>query len=181
MNPFKEIWFNTGKCVDHFLTKENQRFYIEVLPLIEGFALGLVEFLETDDPFRYFFLITRLAVTFLFLRFVFPWLLMVTGKLINAQGRIKEFRIILGLSSIPYVLDIFYVTLALVIPGDHAYRYALFDWIIWICVWRVIIIGIAKIKRISYEFALMNVVIPSLLIIILYLVLHLIFNFPLKT
>jgi hypothetical protein len=174
MNPFKEIWFNTGKCIDHFLRKENRRSYIEALPLIQALAFGFIDFHENRDRlfYLYYFLIAAPAIMFLYLRFLFPWLLFTTGKLMSGQGTIKEFRIILGLASIPYVLNIFYIALAWIIPGDHPYSYGVIDLIVWVCVWRVMIIGVAKAQRISYQFALMNIAIPAILIVAIYLVLR---------
>jgi len=174
VNPFKEIWFNTGKCIDYFLRKENRRSYIEALPWIQAISFGLINFLEEGKRlfYPYYFLIAGPVIIFLFLRFFFPWLLFTTGKLMRGQGTIMEFRIILGLSSIPYLLNIFYTVLALIVPGDHQYSYGFIDVIVWVCVWRVMIIGVAKAQKISYEFALMNIVIPGILITATYLILR---------
>jgi len=174
VNPIREIWFNTGKCIEYFLKKENRRNYIEGLPVIQAVAMSCFYFFEAGDQHFYlaYVLIAGSAVSFVFLRFIFPWLLVTTGRLMRGQGTIKEFRIILGLSSVPYLLNILYVVLALIIPGDHSYRYGAIDLIVWVCVWRVMIIGVAKVQRIGYEFALMNIAIPGILITAIYLILR---------
>ena len=122
MNPVKEIWFNTGKCIDNFLIKENRRPYLEELVWIQGFALGVLSFLETNNPFRYYYLIASPAITVLFLRFFFLWVLLKTGTLMSGQGTREDLKLIVSLASIPYLLSLFYIFLAIVIPGKRDYQ-----------------------------------------------------------
>ena len=172
MNPFREIWFNTGRCIDYFLIKENRRPYLEELVWIQGLTSGLLLFLAYDSSVKFFYLIAPPVVTVLFLRFFCPWLLLKTGKLMNGHATREELKLVVSLSSIPYLLSLFYIFLATIIPGKRDYQNGIIDILIWIFVWRILIIGVAKTQRISYVFALMNIAIPAIVLIIFYLIIR---------
>jgi hypothetical protein len=172
VNPIKEIWFNTGKCIDYFLIEENRKPYVEELVWIQGVTSGVLLFLTNDSPLKFFYLILSPLVTVLFLRFFSPWLLLMTGKLMNGQATREELRLVISLSSIPYLLSLLYMLLALIIPGGRDYQHGIIEILIWIFVWRILIIGVAKTQRISYVFALMNIAIPGIILVVLYLIIR---------
>jgi hypothetical protein len=175
MNPFRDIWFNTGKCIDYFLIKENRKPYLEELVWIQGIAMGLLAFLTSNNPLRYYSLIASPAITVLILRFFYPWALLKSGKLINGQAKREELKLIVSISSIPYLLSLLFIFLRLLIPGDKNYEFGITDIAIWIFYWRILIIGIAKAQRVTYTFALMNILIPSIIITAIYFGLRLLF------
>jgi hypothetical protein len=171
LNPLREIWFNTGKCIEYFLIPENRKPYLIELVWIQGIVSGLYYFLGHEGPLRYFYLIVLPVLNVVLLRFLFPWILQKTGKLMNGKATRKELELVISLSSIPFLLSLIYIALVIIIPGKREYDNSVIQLLIWIFYWRIIIIGVAKAQRIRYGFALMNIVIPSIPIMILYLVL----------
>jgi hypothetical protein len=90
----------------------------------------------------------------------------------NGQATRQELRLVISLSSIPYLLSLLYMFLALIIPGGRDYQHGIIEILIWIFVWRILIIGVAKTQRISYVFALMNIAIPGIILVVLYLIIR---------
>ncbi len=90
----------------------------------------------------------------------------------NGRGTKDELRMIVSLSCIPTSLSIIYLLVAILIPGEEFYTYGGIDLLVWIFSLRILIVGVAKIQKISYVFALMNICVPSILVTILYLVLR---------
>jgi len=51
INPFKEIWFNTGECINYFLVKENRKPYLEELVWIQTLLLVFCLFWKAEIHF----------------------------------------------------------------------------------------------------------------------------------
>src|SRR5271154_4508857 len=99
MNPFREIWFNTGKCIDYCLG-HRKPYYVELF-WIAGIDEGLRIFLVTETGAKYLYLFLTSIVVVVCLRFFFPWLLSKVGRLVNGQGSIDDLRLIVALQCIP--------------------------------------------------------------------------------
>jgi len=90
----------------------------------------------------------------------------------SGQGTREDLKLIVSLASIPYLLSLFYIFLAIVIPGKRDYQLGIIEILIWIFSLRILIIGVAKVQKISHVFASMNIAIPTIVITILYLILR---------
>jgi hypothetical protein len=160
MNPFKDIWLNTDKCIDYYLNSTNNKPYLIELVWIVGFANGIRICLDFTSELRYFLLIVVPLITVILFRAFYPWLLFQIGKLVGGQGSKQDLRLIVSLASIPYLLDLGYLILVIIIPGNQNSSHGAIDFLVWVFTLRVLIIGVAKVQRVSYVFSFMSIFIP---------------------
>lgn len=172
MNIFRDIWFNTGNCIDNFLQEKNQRPFLKELIWIQGAQTGLLVFLGTSSELKYLWLVVASVLFVLIYRYFLPWVLFHTGKLMKGQGTLPQLQLAVSFSTVPATVSLLFALVALVIPGERRHTFEVVEWIVWLFTWRILLIGVAKVQKISYEFALMNIVIAPLIILIVYLMLR---------
>jgi hypothetical protein len=172
MNVFRDIWFNTGTCIDYFLVEKNQKPFLKELIWIQGAKVGLLAFLRSPLELGFLFLIVSMVSTVMVARYLLPWILVKTGKLMNGQASFHQLQLIVGFSAVPALVSLCFAIISILIPGETRHEFQLVEWIVWILTWRILVIGVAKVQKISYEFALMNVVLAPVTIVIIYLILR---------
>jgi hypothetical protein len=164
MNPLRDIWLNTDKCIDYYLDSSNSKPYLLELVWIVGFTNGIRICLEFNSELRYFLLIVVPLITIIVFRAFYPWLLFQIGKLVGGHGSKRDLQLIVSLASIPYLLDLVYLILVIIIPGNQNISNGAIDFLVWIFALRILIIGVAKVQKVSYVFSFMNIFIPYFLL-----------------
>jgi hypothetical protein len=173
VNLFRDIWFNTEKTIDHCRSQpENIQVYYQLLPSLFAFA----EFFEYVRRFGWelfpLFLIALPAVTIVLFKYLYPWIVLRVGRLMSGAARLDEIRLIFYLCSIPSAILVLFYTLEILVPGDQTARAALFEIIVWIFTVRILVIGISRVQKISYTFAVMNLAIPHIIFVAIYLIIR---------
>lgn len=169
MKIFRDIWFNTGNCIDYFLQEKNQKPFLKELIWIQGAQTGLFVFLESSSQLKFLWLVVTSVLFVIVYRYFLPWVLFRTGRLMKGQASFHQLQLVVSFSSVPALVSLLFAIVALLIPGETHHKFQLVEWIVWIFTWRILLIGVAKVQKISYEFALMNILIAPLLILVVYL------------
>lgn len=148
VNPFRTIWVRTDPTLEYFLKPENRRYDILHLIWISAFAYGLNRALATRGPFSISIFILVSVFVAVFLRFIAPWMLFKTGTLFKGKATIEDLRVAVSLSSIPALLELFYLVLVAIVPGEQHLEHIVIYFAsgyFWI---KILTYGVAKAEQI---------------------------------
>ena len=182
INPYYSVWLKTKITVDYVLSVDSTFLYF--LPIIIGgfsTSLGKVTYpTYTDES-----LITEtlqfseliMDIVFLVLLysilwiFVIPWLLLISGRIIDGSGTFSGLQRIMGVANIARILPIPFQIIRIstgemVGPEEVHYIVQILTWFFY---WKFLLIGIAKVQKFSYGFAIVNIAIVFLPLIFLYI------------
>jgi hypothetical protein len=174
-NPYYTVWLNPTKTVLNVLSDRIKfRFQIPI------FIAAISGTLSTDVTSEFGFgvigstivLIPVIGISYLILTYLYPWSIMITGKLLKGKSNFRELQLTIGLASIPIFLTLIYQLLRLSLSesiSSTEVNYAI-QFIVWIFYIRTLIIGISKSQKFSYGFALVNIFICAFPFIILKLI-----------
>ncbi|MEQ8714975.1 MAG: hypothetical protein RIC80_18290 [Cyclobacteriaceae bacterium] len=109
-------------------------------------------------------LLLSLALTFLFVVLVHPWLTKTIGRLWNGKATSPQIANVFSLALIPHFLILAYQILAILaqIDPSQSYMNAGVDFILYLVSLRILLIGISVIQEFSYGFALLNLLMTAL-------------------
>ncbi len=167
MSPFTQIWINTSASIDYFLTQEKSKGYVYEFIWIGAISLGFVYLIEWHKGLGIVYFILASVFWVLFLRFIFPAILKVVGDLMNGQASFEQLQIIVSLACIPFVIEILYLFLTVIIPGKQPLSNPIISSIASVFSIRILVTGLAKAQKIPDTFAFMNWLIPYSLFVLL--------------
>ena len=95
-------------------------------------------------------------------------LLWLSGKIFQGKAQKEHIRIILAFACLPYVIDLFFVIVILILSiinnefeVENFYVNNLSSFIVWILMIRFLILGLSRAQKFSYIYAVFSILIPS--------------------
>lgn len=173
MNYFTNVWFNTAKLADYGIEKGwnfNKAF-------LGYFIAGLSVFIslpKLDLVGNWGFLFYPI-ISFIFavvFSYVGPAIFYFIGNIWIAQRSFKDYRAVMGLSLYPEVLNLVYHAFSYVVLDDPEKENGILTLLITLLSVRILTIGIAKTQKFSYGLALLNVLLPSIIVGLVYVSLY---------
>jgi hypothetical protein len=185
MNPYFSIWFNTQKTIEEKL-KSNWIDNYGAIPyllfgingsLIRGSDLQFIEhllFLELSPVIHFFILIAFGVASGLMTRVVGVYTLYFFGKIWKGHASKTEIDTVLSLSLIPEILISLYLITIMIIQGDLQIvkENNILTLVVYIFCLRILVFGLSRVQQYSFGLSLLNIWLPYILVILLYLVLY---------
>lgn len=172
-NPYLSVWFNPKTTIENILTgKVKFHYYIPILlTVMSGFIATLKDINAVFDDYVVALIsgVIFIILGYLALSRLFPWLILIAGRIWKGKSNIHELRIIIGLAQIP-VLLILVEQIAFLFFGElkaSGEANIALQWLVWIFYMRILIIGIAKAQGFNYGIAFLNLVISGLPLIVI--------------
>lgn len=175
-NPYLTIWIRSRSTFEYFLKERNTDSMYGLPFVIYGISHGLgmsgdIRWLF-DAPLepRHKLLsyalgsVVGIGATYLMLAFVSPWILQLIGKIWKGQATTSDLANVTSLSIIPYCLVLVYQLAFLVIgeePSLHKVN-GIFQYLVWIFSFRLLVIGVSVAQRFNYGISLLNILLAYL-------------------
>lgn len=172
MTPYQTIWLNPRQTFEELVkTKETQSLI--GIPL---FILSLSSGLNSSQEFTEIFgvgdfmigLITGIFIStvfvFIFLGFIYPWLIRVVGLIWKGEATLTQLTNVCSISLIPFSLILFYQLALLVIGKELIFDNVYSGLVYVVSLWSLslFIIGVSKVQKFSYGFALLSILLSQL-------------------
>jgi len=173
MNYFTNVWFNTSKLVDFGIEKGwnfKQAFVGYFIACLSVFiSVPKLDFLGNAG----FILYPIIALVFaVILSYIVPAVFFFIGKIWKGKRTFRDYRIIFGLSLIPEIINLIYKSFSYAILDDPEKENGILTLLITVISVRILTIGIAKTQKFSYDIALLNVLLPSIIFGLIYVSLY---------
>ncbi len=167
--PYFDVWFKTRETVEGI--REGRIVFNPHYPILisTGFSAINARMIGTFWGDALMILIFVLTGYLVFAR-LFPIILIRIGKLWNGQADFDSMQKVLGLSQIPAFLGIFYQLVYLLADDVWLYEYEIsyaIQFLITFFYVKILVIGISKVQRFGYGFAVMSIVLIAIPLIVL--------------
>jgi hypothetical protein len=177
MKPWITIWYKTSETFDYLI--ETKKFDIKYNWIFYGIALivGIPKALDPDyseilSPI--FALIIGIAGTLfggLLIQYLWVFVFWIFGKILQGKATNEEIRIVFAYSILPFFFKLVLMILDLLkLFGDTSEikNIGLYNnftnGILFLLFLRLFIIGLSKVQKFSYLYALLNILIPITII-----------------
>lgn len=177
MNPYINIWFKTRKTIDDKIQSNWVHDYGFTPYLIYGLTLAIETY--SDLLFLKFntilILIIAIALGFvsaIITRAIGVNILFYIGKIWKGKASKSEIDTVLSLSLIPNILVSSYLVLAMALSFGEVMTFKENNIIVLVMYFfglRILIFGIARVQKFSYGLAVLNIFVPQLIIVFIYL------------
>lgn len=166
MNPYKTIWRKTSETVDYLLIHGLDKKMMNLNFLIAGLATALQSIGENNifdalGPFHGFVLLIALTgFAWLLVKYLLPFLYLLTGKIWSGRASLNQVMLIMSLSLIPEILYLSYMLITFALSGEITEVNYLVRLVGWLFSVRILVIGLSKVQGFSYGLSLLNVLFP---------------------
>jgi hypothetical protein len=180
MNPFYTIWFKPRATFQYLSALNINDSKIGLLLLAISLSisptaiLNLSKKLEVSGVFGYFFCtLFGVLMSYLLIRHVLSFIYWGFSKILNGNATLNQTRIVVAYSMTPYLIYLlftFFLLTSAITSGDFEILYfqqPITRYFITIMFLRNIVYGLSAINKFSYGFALLNAMIPVLIIEVL--------------
>ena len=113
------------------------------------------------------FLIIQVLLFWLVLRYVVPSLYLLIGRIWAGKATLPQMIMVMSLALIPEVIYLMYTLLMLAASGEVVEVNYLVRLVGWVFTIRILVIGFSRIQGFSYVFALMNLFLPGIILVVL--------------
>jgi hypothetical protein len=174
MNPLITIWYKTAETFDYLISTKKYSskygiiFYLVALTImLQSKYLNI--FYELGLPIYINIVIFCASVFISGLIFQLFWvfIFLMFGKLLQGKADNEEIRIVLAYSLFPILIELIIILLKLIINFGTQVQYFelsaidyLTNTIISVLVLRLFVIGLSKVQKFSYGYALINILLP---------------------
>lgn len=177
MNPYKTIWLQPKRTfVEFVLKREDQSLY--AIPIV---LLGVVMGLDMANDIRVLFgdgylflpflisIIVGIAVAFLIFAWICPGLVKLLGRIWQGKATMRQLVNVYSVSLIPYALLLINQMVLLSFGVDPSVDQVNggVHFIIHAWTFGLLIVGVSKVQQFSYGFALLNIFMAYLPMLIL--------------
>lgn len=167
MNPYKTIWFAPKRTFENFFQDESERPVFFLPFLILGASFAIEQSYEIGNLFGEGTLIwtalvmipVGIGVIYLTLGLIFPGLTKLFGSIWKGDATLRQMTNVYSIALIPHCIILIY-QLLLFTTGNEPVLDNInggIDYVLRLWTFGLLILGVAKVQRFSYGFALLNV------------------------
>ena len=177
MKPLITIWYKPSETFDYLLEKKTQNNSIFFIFYLIGIIAGIPSVLKSDfiklvGPIGIFFLIIVAGVIGgLFLQYVWVFIFWIFGQILQGKATNKEIRIVFAYSIIPILFKSILLIFQFLNYRHDEMQYEniglynnLTNFLLLVIFLRFFVIGMSKVQKFSYLYALLNFLIPTTII-----------------
>jgi hypothetical protein len=182
INPYLNIWTRTSATIDHLLVNGFDKRLLNLNFLIAGLTAGLASIGKGDIFAAFgvvgglFFLLALTSFALLIFKYLFPYIYLLIGRIWDGKATYRQMMLILSLAFIPEMLYLSYILILFAITGEIVEVNYLFRLVGWVFTIRILVIGLAKVQEFKYGLALLNLVLPAIILMVFSLLLGVIKN-----
>lgn len=182
MNPYKSIWLNPKNTFEELAQLGDKQPLIIFPIIVFGISLGLDSAQDVGSTLGndqkaigvILSIVLSIAIGYIILGFILPGMIKLVGKLWNGAATLTQLTNVLAISLIPYTLILFHQVLMFVFGVNPNLEeiYGGLIYVIWFWFFSLSIIGVSKVQSFSYGFALLNILVSQIPIILIRLILR---------
>lgn len=172
MNPYRSIWVNPGKTFNTLAAAKDSQSLILAPFVILGISMaldltyGTNGYNEGDPGFGELLtnFIMGVIIAYLIFAFAFPGLIKLVGRIWKGAATLTQLSNVISISLIPFSLILMYQIMLMLFDMQPLFEnvYGGLHFIVVLWYFGLSIIGVAKVQRFTYVFALMNILLSIL-------------------
>jgi hypothetical protein len=177
MKPILSIWFKPKETFDLLLENtNNDKNYLLIFYGI-AFTFSIPAVLVEKSLFELGIIYLMLVILLgsflggLMLQYIWVYIFWIFGKILQGKADQKQIRVVLAYSILPFIFKSFFMLLRVIIKFGTGFSFediVLFDnltnLILGVLCLRFFVIGLSKAQKFSYGYALINILLPIILL-----------------
>ena len=184
MKPILSIWFKPKETFDLLL--ENINKDNNYLLIFYGIALTIaIPAVLVEKSLFELGIIYLISLIFLgsfigglMLQYIWVYIFWIFGKILQGKADQKQIRVVLAYSILPFIFKSFIMLLRVIIKFGTEFSFkdiVLFDnltnFILAVLYLRFFVIGLSKVQKFSYGYALINILLPIIILgVLIYII-----------
>ena len=177
MKPLITIWYKPSETFDYLLEKKTQNNSIYFIFYLIGLIIAIPSILNSNlfrtmSPIAVVFaIIIAIVIAGLSLQYLWVFIFWIFGQIFHGKATNEEIRIVFVYSSIPLLFKTFLLIFQVVnyMQGQIQYENIglynnLTNLLLLVIFLRFFVIGLSKVQKFSYLYAMLNFLLPMMII-----------------